>query len=44
MPNDFEKAVLGYEQERLGRFTQVTAHKNEDDSLTIPIALAPNSL
>lgn len=43
MPNDVEKAVLDYEQERLGRFTQVVAHHNADESLTIPVALAPDS-
>ena len=43
MPSDFEKAVLAYEQQRLGRFTRVTAHKSADDAITIPVATAPDS-
>lgn len=43
MPSDFEKAVLAYEQERLGRFTRVTAFNSSDNSISIPIATAPDA-
>jgi len=43
MPTEFEKAVLVYEQERLGRFSQVVTHKSADESITIPVALASGS-
>lgn len=43
MPSEFEKAVLVYEQKRLGRFSQVVANKSADESITIPVALASGS-
>ena len=43
MATNFEKAILLYEEERIGRFSQVFVHKNRAESLTIPIAVAPAS-
>lgn len=43
MPSPFEKAVLVYEEERLGRFSQVVMYKSADESLTIPVASASSS-
>ncbi|WP_243227656.1 suppressor of fused domain protein [Microbacterium sp. CIAB417] len=41
MPNDLEKSILRFEQERLGTVARVTAYNNVEDTLSIPVALLP---
>lgn len=41
MPNDLEKSILRFEQERLGAVSRVTAYKNAEETLAIPVALVP---
>ena len=43
MPTEFERAVLAYESERIGRFSRVIEHLNDDETIRIPVAEADAS-